>query len=175
MRILSGAGHARKYAPVVLACGFFNPVLAMLALGVTSGELRFVAPTIALSLLMVLVHGLALPWIVSQHLSQPLRRIVGPLFRPFLAATLTGAIAYWLLPVSIQGSSLATFKQLGLATLGYGGIYVLMAIFIATSRRERSRFLAWLQNRQHVNVDREVPVPHFAQIRKVEQRSKTAR
>jgi hypothetical protein len=164
MRILSGAGHAKKYAPVVLACGLFNPVLAILMLQVTSGDLRFASPTIALSILMILVHGLALPWIVSRHLDQPLRRVVGPLARPLLAAAATGVVAYLWLPVTVQSSGIMTLRNLALVTLGYGVCYVVLAVAIATSRRERASFRAWLWKREFVELDAPAAVraPHFS-------------
>ena len=137
MRILSGAGHAKKYAPVVLLCGLLNPLLAFLLVKVTSGAPRFAAPTVALSLLMILVHGLALPWIVARHTQLSVRQIVEPLLRPLVAAALSAAIVPLLCHAPVQASTLATARSLLVATTLFGIFYVLLALAIATSAGER--------------------------------------
>ncbi len=163
MRILSGAGHARKYAPVVLFCGLFNPILAVLLLSITSGDVRFASPTAALCVLMIVVHAIALPWIVARHLDQPIRRILGPIFRPALATTVTGGIAWLWLRVVPTESTLETLRNLASATIVYGLLYVALAIAIATTRRERARFSAWMRKREFVEHDAatQVAAPNY--------------
>ncbi len=168
MRILSGAGHAKKYAPIVLGCGLFNPVLAYLMIQLTTGDLRFVTPTAVLSLLMIVVHGMALPWIVARHLDQPVQRIVGPLFRPLLAATLTGIVAFLWLKIPSESQALTLAWDLALRSLLFGISYLGFAILIATSRQERARFVAWLSGREFDESDanEQIPIPKFLQRRR---------
>ena len=144
MRILSGAGHAKKFAPIVFGCGLLNPLLALLMLSVTTGSLQFASPTIALASLMVLVHGVILPIVVARHLSQPLREIVGPLFCPMVAAAIAGVVAHTWLAVE-PAQPLETLAQLARSSIVFGVSYVALAFAVATSSQERARFFAWLR------------------------------
>lgn len=162
MRILSGAGHAKKYAPVVLACGLVNPLLAFVFVKTTSGAVQFAAPTVALSLLMIAVHGVALPWIVARHLGLPVRRIVAPLARPFVAAVISAVITRAFCPTPVQATTAATAWSLGLTTGVFCLLYLVLAIAIATSSHERLRFIRWLGERsvvEHPTIDSQQPTP----------------
>lgn len=134
--VLYGAGRIRRYAPVVLAGGVANPLLALVLLAVLPDPVRYTAVAWAFSAIMVIVHGGVLPWVAARLLAMRPSQLIVPLWRPLVAA---GACAPILL-VAVRQVQHWTLWHLA-ATLGlFGAVYALAVFLFVADRHERARF-----------------------------------
>ncbi len=138
IKVLYGAGHVRRYAPLVLVGGVLNPVLAIVLLYVMPDSLRFNAPAIAFAVVFTVVHMLFLPMVGARCLKVSFGDMLGPIARPALAAVVPGAalvvVAMW-----VQRGPGWSLELVGAVSLVYGVLYGISALLIVLTPEERAR------------------------------------
>ncbi|MFG0285535.1 MAG: lipopolysaccharide biosynthesis protein, partial [Phycisphaerales bacterium JB039] len=137
-RVLYGAGHIRRYAPLVLAGGLANPVIAIGLLLTLPDPIRYTGPAISYAAIIVSLHFVAAPRIVADVLGLRYREILAPVLRP-LAATLIMA------PAPVVGRvviSTWTPLSLGAVIFAAGAVYAGAAWLLVVRDHERRRIRA---------------------------------
>jgi O-antigen/teichoic acid export membrane protein len=147
-RILYGAGHIRRYAPLVLLGGLCNPALVGVLLALLPGEgltegIRYLAPALGFSIIITIVHMIALPWIGAPLLGVARSAMFTPLIRP-LAASLAAAPVLWFALRSIDRWNLTWLLA---ALAAYGGVYGLLTLFLVLNAEYRARLWELIQRR----------------------------
>ena len=138
IKILYGAGHVKRYAPLVLVGGVLNPIVAVLLLMLMPESLRLNAPAIAFAVVLTIVHMLLLPVVGARCLEVRVRDMIGPVLRPALALLIPGA-ALAIASNRISDAQAWSLPVLGVVAGAYGVLYGLLALFIVVTRRERRR------------------------------------
>ncbi|MCA9189261.1 MAG: hypothetical protein R3E01_05335 [Pirellulaceae bacterium] len=134
MRILSGAGHVRTYAPAVLLGAVFNPAFALLLVNWLPEDRRYAGPALAFTVLLLVVHLFWLPQIVARHFQISLRETVAPLLAPLLV---TAVSSLCFLPLFIVGH--VAMSSLLMLSGGYLSCCVVLSLIFVLDSRERSR------------------------------------
>lgn len=88
MFIFYGAGHIRRYAPLILAGAVCNPIIALLLFQVLPGSISYIAPAIAYSIVMLIAHMILMPLRTAPELGLRLRDLYLPLIRPLVVTAL---------------------------------------------------------------------------------------
>lgn len=157
MMILYGAGHIRRYAPLVLAGGIANPILSILlivllphftslpsastsTIPAQDNPLLFVTPLVFCAVFTI-VHFFMLPGIAARCLSMRYADLFTPLWRPVVATALCAPVLFFV-PTLVAGqgihSRLATVAITGVT---FGAAYALAAGIFVLTGTERERFL----------------------------------
>jgi O-antigen/teichoic acid export membrane protein len=135
LRILYGAGHIRRYAPVLVGAGLASPPLAILLLNVLPEPLRYAGPAAAYATILLVAYLGIVPRIAARSLHVTLADVLGPLMRP---AVVTLAIIPLLL-----ASRLAiwdwNYLTLGATALAAGALYAGLTWLIVVAPEERRR------------------------------------
>lgn len=92
IRTLYGAGHIRSYAPVILAGGITNPLLASLLVFVLPVPTNFYGPAITYALIFVTIHLLTVPFIAARCVDVTARDLLGPLVRPAIVTAVSATV-----------------------------------------------------------------------------------
>lgn len=137
-RVLYGAGHVASYAPWFLVGGVLNPILSIALIWLLPERLGMVAPALAYSAIIFIVHFLVLPWIGARRLGLSYGAMFAPIVRPMLLAIVCSPILLaaemhlerWTLPV------------LAAVVLTYGCVYAGLSWLVVISAEERT----WLKN-----------------------------
>ncbi|MCH7799891.1 MAG: oligosaccharide flippase family protein [Planctomycetes bacterium] len=136
IRILYGAGHVRCYAPLVIAGGIANPLLAGLLLLVLPESVRYTAVCWSFSIVLFVVHGILVPFAGARALGMTPGQVLSPLLRPLIVAVACSPI---LLPVfGHRDESLVMW--LSLAIGAYAVVYTAACILFVMNGHERTRF-----------------------------------
>ena len=136
IRILYGAGHVTRYAPLVIAGGIANPLLAGLLLLVLPESVRYTAVCWSFSIVLFLVHGILVPIAGAKALGMTLRQLLSPLGRPLVVAV---ACAPILLP-AFGDHDESPVLWLALAIGAYAVVYTAACILFVMDGHERVRF-----------------------------------
>ena len=148
LRILYGAGHIARYAPLILLGGFANPLISIVLLYVLPEESRFTAACWGYSAALVLVHGIGLPILASRKLEMPFMSVITSMTRPFWISLLC-------IPLLVVGTHLVdgVWSAVSfMATVGaYGTAYVVFFAWLALTADERRRIMnfAFRRFRRH--------------------------
>jgi uncharacterized membrane protein len=134
IRILYGAGHVTCYAPLVIAGGIANPLLAGLLLLVLPASVRITAVCWSFSTVLFVVHGILIPIAGARALGISSVKLVSPLLRPLIVALVFAPI---LLVVDPQDESPI---RLVVAVGTYTFVYTAGCILFVMSGQERARF-----------------------------------
>lgn len=149
IRILYGAGYVRRYAPVILATGILNPVIALvliatLPVGHPDRVLDEISgPALAYASTTLLTYFVLIPLVASRCVNQPAARFVRPLARPAIATILASPalIALSLTPWAWSLTKLA-------ATLAaFGAAYAVASWIVVLRPDERRQFVRLLARR----------------------------
>ncbi|MCC7145461.1 MAG: oligosaccharide flippase family protein [Phycisphaeraceae bacterium] len=139
MAILYGAGHVRKYAPLILAGGFLNPLIALaLVIWLPEGY-RYLGPAWAFAVVLSGFFFIGLPCLGAPLLGLERRDLFGPLLRPLIAATVAGGLLW---PYARQ-MNVGSVRSLLVALVLYVMIYALICWVWVLSGNERQR--VWTQ------------------------------
>lgn len=144
MRILYGAGHVRKYAPLVLVGGIINPLVAFGLLAVLPDNIRFNAPALAFAIVFTVVHIIILPVIGAKCLDVRYRDLFVPMIRPALATAIASPVLIGADMLASRGNGW-TFLWLIGTVLAYGavmGVMTLVLVVTADERRRLKRLIA---------------------------------
>ena len=136
IRILYGAGHVTRYAPLVIAGGIANPLLAGLLLLVLPESVRYTAVCWSFSIVLFIVHGILVPIAGARALGMTLRQLLSPLGRPLVVAV---ACAPILLP-AFGDHDESSVLWLALAIGAYAVVYTAACILFVMEGHERTRF-----------------------------------
>jgi len=137
MMILYGAGHIRRYAPLVFAGGVVCPALSAVLTPVMPEPLDLYTVAAMFSLVYTLAHFILLPRVAAKCLGLRYGEIFAPLFRPVIALLAA-------LPVLIvAAASISTWTLLttAVAAAAFGTAYVIAAYCIVLTREEKERFV----------------------------------
>lgn len=86
MFIFYGAGHIRKYAPLMLVGALCNPIIAMVLFQLLPESISYISPAIAYSLVLLIAHMILMPLRTAPAMGLRLRDLYVPLIRPFVIA-----------------------------------------------------------------------------------------
>lgn len=136
IRILYGAGHVARYAPLILVGAVINPLLAGLLLLVLPDSLRYTAVVWSYCSVLVIIHGGVLPMIGARALRITYVQMVAPLLRPLLIALACSPILLLASRLIEQWTWLTLVVSVGL----YGTVYLLLCVIFVMDRPERVRF-----------------------------------
>jgi len=137
VRTLYGAGHIRRYAPVILAGGLTNPLLAILLVAVLAPPLDFYAPAVTYALIFVIIHLLTIPFIAARCVDVTARDLLGPLVRPAIVTCVAAAV----LPIGAATIGTRTILHLGAILAIYGAVFGAGALAFGVTARERRALL----------------------------------
>jgi O-antigen/teichoic acid export membrane protein len=150
--ILYGAGHIRRYAPLIMAGGVMNPILAGLLIWLLPPSLEYTGPAIALSTIFFLVHFIAVPAVGAPALGLRLRDLYMPLLPPLLCAVLAA-------PILLAGRWWITqwsWTHFLLVSLVYGAVYFLLSSLLVLMPSERHR--VWVALMRRIGMHRPATV-----------------
>ena len=94
LRVLYGAGHIHRYALAIVVGALLNPLLAVVLVALLPEHLAYMGPSIAFSIVFVVIHGLWLARIVVRVLGLSMAELLGPLAGP-ACATLLAVLPAW--------------------------------------------------------------------------------
>ncbi len=156
VRVLYGAGHIRTYAPLILAGGVLNPLIAVSLIFVLPPPWNYAGPAISYSLILIVVHGILLPMVGARLLGIRVGEIFTPLLRP---AILTIASAPVLLVTRAIVDQWDLFSLLvSLAVFGTAfGILALLFFFSSEERRRLVNIVRELSARRSDRRARTLP------------------
>jgi len=133
--ILYGAGHVRRYAPLVLVGGILNPILAIVLLLAVPAPVRIYAPALSFTIIITIVNVLVLPVVGARCLEVRYTQMLGPLTRPVIATCLAAPV---LLLAGAGGPDWSLLRLAG-ASVGFGALYAPLAATIVLTPAERRR------------------------------------
>jgi peptidoglycan biosynthesis protein MviN/MurJ (putative lipid II flippase) len=136
IRILYGAGHVARYAPVILLGGILNPILAVLLLFVLPEPVRYTGVVWAFSAVLVGVHGGIVPRIGAKALGMTYRQMFAPLLRPLIISLICAPV----LVVAMMRIPQWDLLRLGVIAGAYGVAYLGLCWIFVIDRSERERF-----------------------------------
>lgn len=136
IRILYGAGHVARYAPLILIGGVINPLLAGLLLLVLPESVRYTAVVWSYCSVLITIHGALLPMIGARALQITYAQMVAPLLPPLLIALACSPILLLASHRVEQWTWLTLAVTVGL----YGAVYSLLCVIFVMDRLERVRF-----------------------------------
>lgn len=135
-RILYGAGYIRRYAPIVLAGGVANPIVALVLIWSLPESVGFTGPAIAFAAVFTFVHFICVPIIGARCLSIRTAEIFTPLLKPALVSALSGTVL--LVPYLVNGQESPIVL---LFTLGaFAALHAGLCWFFVLIKPERERF-----------------------------------
>ncbi len=143
MHILYGAGHIRRYAPIVVAGLVGYPVVVTGAVLVLPEPWRTAGPAFAMSGVYVAAQLIGVGWVARGRLGVSVGQLLGPLVRPAVAS---------LACVPVLLGAAHGFERLGLVALVvvggvYGLAYAAVTWFGVLSRDERARVMRFGRSR----------------------------
>lgn len=142
IRVLYGAGHVKRYVPIMLIGGVLNPIVAIVLLRTLPEPLRWYAPAIAFSAIMLGAHFLWLPRIVSACLGVSYRSVLAPVVRPMII-TLASAPALALSYIVPMGNLAA----LAIAFTVFSVLYLIATGLFVVTPLERERIVSAVRRR----------------------------
>ncbi|MBK7403442.1 MAG: hypothetical protein IPJ41_02110 [Phycisphaerales bacterium] len=137
IRTLYGAGHIRRYAPVILAGGLTNPLLAVLLVYVLPAPTNFYAPAITYALIFVAVHLLTVPFIAAKCVDVTAGDLLGPLVRPGIVTLVCAAV----IPLGSWWLGTGSLVRVAAIMAAFGALFGIAALAFALSAQERRLLL----------------------------------
>lgn len=137
IRLLYGAGHIRRYAPVVLAGGLLNPLLAVGLIYLLPGDWSFTGPAWSFTAIFLTFHALALPWVGARCLRVPYWHMFRPMRRPVAATALASPLLVFVPRLISPASPIGLLVNIG----AFGAVYLALTPFVVLRPHERRR--AW--------------------------------
>ncbi len=138
IHIMYGAGKVRAYAPLILAGGIANPLLAGVLYVTLPEGLRVLFAALAYTLLMFFVHLLLVPLTFARAFDLPYARVVRPLARPI--ALTVACLPVLLAPRLLAGAwTLPVMLVAGALFAGVYGVVVYRFVLLAAERGRLAR------------------------------------
>jgi len=156
MMILYGAGHIRRYAPLVLMGGIANPVLSVLLIVLLpkftslpaplsttvppQDNPLLLVPPLVFCAVFTAVHFFILPAIAARCLSIRYRDLFIPLWRPAVASALSAPVLFFL-PAFLSMRGVHSLLMLVTTGIVFAAIYGAAAGTLVLTATERERFV----------------------------------
>jgi hypothetical protein len=137
-RVLFGAGHVRRYAPIMVIGNFAAPVVAIALLFLIPGGARYTAVAWAFTIIHTGFFMAFIPRRVASALDVTYWEVISPLARPLMVALVCAPIV-WLFLSQVSTWSM---KLLALAALAYGSAYGLLTWLFVLKAEERWRLIS---------------------------------
>ena len=135
-RLLYGAGHVRRFAPLTMAANLLTPVLLWIAMESVPESLQYRTPALAYAILAILVNLILLPMLGARILRTSIASYLGPICRPLLATAIALPVLFTA-EVTLAGQwSLLWIVGVGAA---FGVVYAIATWFVVLSAPERGR------------------------------------
>jgi hypothetical protein len=145
--VLYGAGHIRRYAPMMLATGLAHPVVALALLLVLPDDRslvgRFTGPAWSYTIICFLLFLVWIPW----HLSRVLETSMGTVLRPLVRPLVVTAASAPVLVLLMRGDDDWTLLRLAWVTGIWGAATGVLVAGFGVSTAQRQRLLAALRRR----------------------------
>ncbi|MCB9846852.1 MAG: hypothetical protein H6814_00415 [Phycisphaeraceae bacterium] len=141
--ILYGAGHVRKYAPLVIIGSVLNPILAVALYFTLPGGWNIVSPAAGFTISMVAFHFIGIPIKVARCFEMPLREVFSPMLRPLVLAVVC-------LPVPLlfsAGAGQWGVTRLFLSMAAYSLVYTTLCGMFELHTDERQRIITAIRRR----------------------------
>ena len=140
MKLLYGAGHIRSYAPLILAGGIANPIIAIILINAL-GASDWIGPAIGFTAAFFVIHLLLLPIIAGPRLGSSWGQLMGTLGRPLLLAVLPAPIYL----VALLWDGPAPWPIVAATALGYAMLYGCLGVAFGLEQIERKRIIKRLR------------------------------
>ena len=137
IKTLYGAGHIRRYAPVILAGGLTNPILATLLVLFLPAPANFYAPATTYAILFVAIHLLTVPFIAARCVEVTAGDLLRPLIMPSVVTVMCAGILY--LGSKLFGTASLLHVAATLAVFGIA--FAIGALTLVLSSQERQVLL----------------------------------
>ncbi|MFT5422778.1 MAG: O-antigen/teichoic acid export membrane protein [Phycisphaerales bacterium] len=140
-RLLYGAGHVNRYAPLIAVGGLLNPVIAIGIIvaartGVLPVSAGFYGPAIAYTAIFTVVHLFLLARIAARCLEESTAQTLAPIVRPLLVTAIASPAL--IVPVVFAGPS--SWQTLAVALPVFAALFVPLAWVLVLEPAERQRF-----------------------------------
>jgi O-antigen/teichoic acid export membrane protein len=143
IKLLYGAGHVRRYAPLVLAGGLANPVLALLLFWILPEPTRYTGAAWGFTAVFLVVHLGLLPAVGAVALGIPWRAMMAPLVRPLVLTAIPAPAL--IAPLVVGDAEPIGWMGLLLSCATYSLLYGGLGILFGLSPQERRRAVALLR------------------------------
>lgn len=137
MKLLYGAGHIRHYAPLILAGGIANPLIAWLLIETLPESWNWTGAAIAFGGVFLLVHLILLPLTNGEYLGMSGRSILAALVRPTVLAAIPASVYAVVLLWPGPAPWYVVFPSCAVYAILYG----LLGIAFGLEPRERRRII----------------------------------
>lgn len=144
IRMLYGAGHIKRYAPIILVGGATNPVVASLLVVMLAPPANFYAPGFTYAGIFVAVHLLTVPFIAQRCVSVTAGELLLPLLRPALVT----AAASVVLPVGVRTIGADSLLHVGLIGAAFSLAFGAGALLAGVNADERRYMLGAVLGRR---------------------------
>jgi O-antigen/teichoic acid export membrane protein len=144
IKLMYGAGHVRRYAPIVVFGGILNLTLALLLIRWFPNEIKYTAVAWAFSLTYLTCYLMLMARVVAETLDVTLREIFSPLLRPLLAAVTCAPVLMLFVFSSISQWNLAWLLT---AVTCYGLCYLVLCWVVMLNQDDRARLWNELSQR----------------------------
>lgn len=147
MKLLYGSGHIKRYAPLILAGGIANPIIAFLLITLLPADSNWTGAAIAFGGVFLCVHLVLLPLVSAKYLGISWKAMLEPLWRPCILAgipaTIYAVVLLWPGP--------APWLIVLCSCLAYAIAYGLLGIFFGMETQERARLRRVIGRTLHRN------------------------
>src|SRR5690606_28101726 len=143
LRVLYGAGHIHRYAPVVVGAGFATPIGTVILLLTLPEPIRYMAPAAAYAAVLLVAYLGLIPRITARALGVSVGDVLSPLIRP-------AAVALAIVPILVGARFVIhdwNFVSLGAVGLAAGTVYAGLAWIFVVEAEERRRLRAGVLGR----------------------------
>ncbi len=141
MFIFYGAGHIRKYAPLILVGALCNPIIAMVLFLVLPKSISYISPAIAYSLVLLIAHMILMPLRTAPAMGLRLRDLYVPLIRPLVIALAAAPI------LVVCNHAVERWNMLSLVAVAaaYGAVVMALTWVFFLDGAERKRIVEALR------------------------------
>ena len=137
IKILYGAGHVTKYAPIILGGVIANPILAVMLYFILPEPYQFIFAVTSYSIVYVIFNIGILPRLMGKVLDMPVSSILLPIVKPLFVTLISmGALVYMCTFIEVWNG----WNFLSICAI-YGGLYVLLLVPIVLNGKERALIL----------------------------------
>jgi hypothetical protein len=133
--ILYGAGHVRKYAPLIVLGAILNPIVVLLYWKLLPGDLPIISPAAGFTTIMILFHFVGIPMHVTRCLNVSWGDVYSPMFRPLVLAAVSLPVALLFRAPIESWTILRLFGSMA----AYGVAYTALCVFFELTAAERNR------------------------------------
>ncbi|MDG2201642.1 MAG: MATE family efflux transporter [Phycisphaerales bacterium] len=147
MRMLYGAGHIKRYAPMILAGGIANPIIACLLITWMPPSMNWMGAALSFSAVLFVVHLIMLPVTNARYLEMNWQDLLGSLCRPAVLAAIPAALYAIVLLWTQPAPWWVVFPICIVYAVAYGGLGYVFGLE-PQERKQIYAMIARVRNRQ---------------------------